>query len=162
MVLINLLTNAYKFTEQGEIVVTAVEIPDKKKSDVVVGEYTLYITCSYFVPSPLYFTSIPPIGPSLSYVHVISLLAVTFVFHARSLNFPTSILTFAVPFHVVFAFTVHTATVFDTTLKLWIVAFVTLKSLCSTHCTASLNVHVTVKTLPLVHASPNHPCRIEG
>ena len=34
------------------------EIPDKKKSDVVVGEYTLYITCSYFVPSPIYFTSI--------------------------------------------------------------------------------------------------------
>ena len=31
MVLINLLTNAYKFTEKGEIVVSAVEIPEKKK-----------------------------------------------------------------------------------------------------------------------------------
>ena len=84
------------------------------------------------------------VGHALSYVHVTSLLAVAFVFHARSLNFPAPILAFAVPFHVVFAFTVHTATVFDTTLKLWIVPFVTLKSLCSTHCTASLNVHVTV------------------
>ena len=31
MVLINLLTNSYKFTEQGEIVVSAVEVPEKKK-----------------------------------------------------------------------------------------------------------------------------------
>ena len=34
------------------------EIPSNKKSNVVVGEYTFYITCSYFVPSPIYFTSI--------------------------------------------------------------------------------------------------------
>ena len=38
MVLINLLTNAYKFTEQGEIVVTAVEIPDKKKIYICVKD----------------------------------------------------------------------------------------------------------------------------
>ena len=34
------------------------QIPDSKKKDVVVGEYTMYITCSNFVPSPVYFTSI--------------------------------------------------------------------------------------------------------
>ena len=93
------------------------------------------------------------VGHALSYVHVISLLADAFVFHARSLNFPTHILAFAVPFHVVFAFTVHTATVFDTTLKLWIVPFVTVKSPCSTHCTASLNVHVIVYTVAFLHAA---------
>ena len=38
MVLINLLTNAYKFTEQGEIVVTAVEIPEKKKIYICVKD----------------------------------------------------------------------------------------------------------------------------
>ena len=38
MVLINLLTNAYKFTEHGEIVVTAVEIPDKKKIYICVKD----------------------------------------------------------------------------------------------------------------------------
>ena len=38
MVLINLLTNAYKFTEQGEIVVNAVEIPDKKKISICVKD----------------------------------------------------------------------------------------------------------------------------
>lgn len=38
MVLINLLTNAYKFTEEGEIVVTAVEIPDKKKIYICVKD----------------------------------------------------------------------------------------------------------------------------
>ena len=31
MVLINLLTNAYKFTEQGEIIVSAVELPEKRR-----------------------------------------------------------------------------------------------------------------------------------
>ena len=34
------------------------QIPDNKRSDVVVGEYSMYITCSHFVPSPVYFTSI--------------------------------------------------------------------------------------------------------
>ena len=34
------------------------EIPENKKADVVIGEYTMYITCSHFVPSPIYFTSI--------------------------------------------------------------------------------------------------------
>ena len=34
------------------------QIPDYKRSNVVVGVYTLYITCSYFVPSPIYFTPI--------------------------------------------------------------------------------------------------------
>jgi hypothetical protein len=38
MVLINLLTNAYKFTEQGEIVVTAVEIPERKKIYICVKD----------------------------------------------------------------------------------------------------------------------------
>ena len=38
MVLINLLTNAYKFTEQGEIVVSAMEIPDKKKIYICVKD----------------------------------------------------------------------------------------------------------------------------
>ena len=38
MVLINLLTNAYKFTEQGEIIVTAVEIPDRKKIYICVKD----------------------------------------------------------------------------------------------------------------------------
>ena len=38
MVLINLLTNAYKFTEQGEIVVSAVEIPEKKKIYICVKD----------------------------------------------------------------------------------------------------------------------------
>ena len=34
------------------------QIPEYKRSNVVVGVYTLYITCSYFVPSPIYFTPI--------------------------------------------------------------------------------------------------------
>ena len=34
------------------------KIPDNKKDNIVVGEYTLYITCSHFVPSPIYFTPI--------------------------------------------------------------------------------------------------------
>ena len=34
----NLLTNAYKFTEQGEIVVTAVEIPERKKIYICVKD----------------------------------------------------------------------------------------------------------------------------
>lgn len=38
MVLINLLTNAYKFTEIGEIVVSAVEIPEKKKIYICVKD----------------------------------------------------------------------------------------------------------------------------
>ena len=38
MVLINLLTNAYKFTEQGEIIVSAVEIPEKKKIYICVKD----------------------------------------------------------------------------------------------------------------------------
>ena len=38
MVLINLLTNAYKFTEQGEIVVSAVELPEKKKIYICVKD----------------------------------------------------------------------------------------------------------------------------
>ena len=38
MVLINLLTNSYKFTEQGEIVVSAVEIPEKKKIHISVKD----------------------------------------------------------------------------------------------------------------------------
>lgn len=38
MVLINLLTNAYKFTEQGEIVVSAIEMPEKKKIYICVKD----------------------------------------------------------------------------------------------------------------------------
>ena len=38
MVLINLLTNAYKFTEQGEIIVSAVELPEKKKIYICVKD----------------------------------------------------------------------------------------------------------------------------
>jgi len=38
MVLVNLLTNAYKFTEQGEIIVTAVEIPEKQKIYIYVRD----------------------------------------------------------------------------------------------------------------------------
>ena len=38
MVLINLLTNAYKFTEQGEIVVSAVELPEKRKIYICVKD----------------------------------------------------------------------------------------------------------------------------
>ena len=34
------------------------QIPEYKRSNVVVGEYTMYITCSHFVPSPIYFTTI--------------------------------------------------------------------------------------------------------
>ena len=37
------------------------QIPENKRSNVVVGEYTMYITCSHFVPSPIYFTSIKSI-----------------------------------------------------------------------------------------------------
>ena len=37
------------------------QIPDNKRTNIVTGEYTLYITCSHFVPSPLYFTSIKSI-----------------------------------------------------------------------------------------------------
>ena len=37
------------------------QIPEIKRSNVVVGEYTMYITCSHFVPSPIYFTSIKSI-----------------------------------------------------------------------------------------------------
>ena len=96
-----------------------------------------------YVLFPLYFTSILPVGHALSYVHV-TLLAAVFPFHASSVTLSAANHTVTVPFPLVFAFTVHTATVLDTTLKLWIVPFVTLKSLCSTHCTASLNVHVTV------------------
>ena len=83
------------------------------------------------------------VGHALSYVHV-TLLAAVFPFHASSVTLSAANHTVTVPFPLVFAFTVHTATVLDTTLKLWIVPFVTLKSPCSTHCTASLNVHVTV------------------
>ena len=38
MVLVNLLTNAYKFTEQGEIIVTAVENPEKQKIYIYVRD----------------------------------------------------------------------------------------------------------------------------
>ena len=37
------------------------QIPEYKRSNVVVGLYTLYTTCSYFVPSPVYFTPIKDI-----------------------------------------------------------------------------------------------------
>ena len=38
------------------------KIPDNKKKDVVVGEYTMYIACSHFVPSPVYYTSVKAIN----------------------------------------------------------------------------------------------------
>ena len=57
------------------------------------------------------------LGPALSYVHVLFVAAVL-LFHARSVTFHAGNATVTVPFHVVLLFTVHTATVLDTTLKL--------------------------------------------
>ena len=34
------------------------KIPDSKKTELVEGDYFLYVTCSHLMPSPIYFTSI--------------------------------------------------------------------------------------------------------
>jgi signal transduction histidine kinase len=49
MVLVNLLTNAYKFTEQGEIIVTAVEIPEKQKIYIYVKDTGVGFDVNQFV-----------------------------------------------------------------------------------------------------------------
>ena len=54
MVLINLLTNAYKFTEQGEIVVSAVEIPEKKKIYISVKDTGVGFDANEFVKKGIF------------------------------------------------------------------------------------------------------------
>ena len=83
------------------------------------------------------------VGPALSYVHVTSLLAVL-LFPAPSVAVFAPTLAFAVPYPVVFAFTVHTYTVLLSFLKLTTLAFVNVKSHVATPFTASLYVHVIV------------------
>lgn len=93
------------------------------------------------------------VGAVLSYCHVNSLLAIVFLFHARSSNLFTAIFAVLVPFHVSLLFTVHTYTVFDTFAKLTILPFVIVRSLLSTHVTTSLNVHVTTYVAVFEHAN---------
>ena len=54
MVLVNLLTNAYKFTEQGEIIVTAVEIPEKQKIYIYVKDTGVGFDVNQFVKKGIF------------------------------------------------------------------------------------------------------------
>jgi CheY-like chemotaxis protein len=54
MVLVNLLTNAYKFTEQGEIIVSAVEIPEKQKIYIYVKDTGVGFDVNQFVKKGIF------------------------------------------------------------------------------------------------------------
>ena len=95
-------------------------------------------------PLLLGLVNVGGVGPSLSYVQDKVLLPPVLSFPAKSEKVSACIFAVTVPFQLMLLFTVHTATVFDFTTNDPIVQFVTFKSFLSTHCTGSLNVHVTV------------------